>query len=99
VAVERLSISLPPDLAADIREAAEAAGWTVSVWVMNAARDRLIRDRSHDARERELEFWEMVGPIPEEDDRWAKTEVDRVKRSIHEWEAEKKDARPGQAAR
>jgi hypothetical protein len=65
--VERLSISLPPDLAADIREAAEAAGWTVSVWVLHAAEDRLARDRSRRKRSKALEeLLADVGPIPEE---------------------------------
>lgn len=65
--VERLSVSLPPDLAAEIRAAAEAAGWSVSVWVIHAAEDRLVRDRSRELRSRALdELMEMVGPIPDD---------------------------------
>jgi hypothetical protein len=60
-------VSFPPDLAADVREAAEAAGWSVSVWMMNAARDRLVEDRSQRTRSTALEeLLEMVGPIPDE---------------------------------
>ena len=39
---ERLTISLDPDLAADVRAAAEADARSVSSWVADAARRRLL---------------------------------------------------------
>jgi hypothetical protein len=65
--VHRLSVSVPVDLAADIREAAEAAGWSVSVWLVRAAEDRLELERQEHRQSRALdELLERVGPIPEE---------------------------------
>ena len=42
VASERLTIRLDPELAADVREAAEADSRTVSSWLADAARRRLL---------------------------------------------------------
>ncbi len=40
--MERLSLSLPEDLAARIREAAQADGSTLSAWLARAAESRLL---------------------------------------------------------
>lgn len=42
VASERLTISLDPELAADVRDAAEADSRSVSSWLADAARRRLL---------------------------------------------------------
>lgn len=40
--MERLSLSLPEDLAARIRDAAQADGSTLSAWLARAAESRLL---------------------------------------------------------
>lgn len=40
--MERLSLSLPADLAARIRDAAQAEGSTLSAWLARAAESRLL---------------------------------------------------------
>lgn len=40
--MERLSLSLPEDLAARIRDAAHADGSTLSAWLVRAAESRLL---------------------------------------------------------
>ncbi len=40
--MERLSLSLPEDLAARIRDAAKADGSTLSAWLARAAESRLL---------------------------------------------------------
>ena len=42
MASERLTVSLDPDLAADVRAAAEADSRSVSSWLADAARRRLL---------------------------------------------------------
>ena len=42
VGSERLTISLDPELAADVRDAAEADSRSVSSWLADAARQRLL---------------------------------------------------------
>ena len=42
VASERLTVSLDPELAADVRDAAEADSRSVSSWLADAARRRLL---------------------------------------------------------
>jgi hypothetical protein len=43
VKVEKLSISMPPELGDDIRSAAERAGMSVSAWLAEAAATELRR--------------------------------------------------------
>jgi hypothetical protein len=65
---ERLSISLPDDVAAMIRAHADKAGWSISTWIVNAARlqaenDRLIADGLAASNQ-----WEAVhGQLTEEE--------------------------------
>lgn len=61
MAVSKLAISLPPDLAEQVRESAEAKQQTVSGWLAEAAQKRLraeALDRFLDDLDREL------GPVP-----------------------------------
>lgn len=47
--MERLSLSLPEDLAARIRDAARAEGSTLSAWLARAAESRLLLRNAADA--------------------------------------------------
>lgn len=52
---ERLAVSLDPDLAADVRAAAEADSRSVSSWLAGAARRRLLTQGSSTL----LDEWEV----------------------------------------
>lgn len=64
---ERLSISLPDDMAAAIREQAEKAGWSVSAWIAHAANVQSERERRiAEGLRATQEFEQEYGPIPED---------------------------------
>jgi hypothetical protein len=52
--VERLSLTMDPELVAAVRAAAERAGLTLSAWLSQAAADRLRNDLLGEA----LDRWE-----------------------------------------
>lgn len=54
--MERLSISLPDQLARDIREAALAGGAGVSAWLARAAETQLLLERAAET----IRTWEEV---------------------------------------
>ncbi len=65
---DKMSISLPADLAAQVREAARSAGVPLSRWVADAAAQRA----RFEAFDRFLEEWEREhGPITAEELRQA----------------------------
>jgi hypothetical protein len=67
--VQRLSISVPPDLEAQIRDAAAEAGVSVSTWLAHAAEHAAKTQAGRRAvREYEAEH----GPLPEEERREAR---------------------------
>lgn len=60
--MERLSLSLPEDLAARIRDAAHADGSTLSAWLARAAESRLLlRNASQAIADWEREHGEITG--------------------------------------
>jgi hypothetical protein len=69
MAVHRLSISVPPELAAQIRDAAAEAGVSVSTWLARAAEHAAkIQAGRRAVREYEAEH----GPLPEAERREAR---------------------------
>lgn len=70
--VDRLSITMDPDLGRAVREAAARTGMSVSAWLAAAAADRLRNDLLGAA----LDAWEAeVGPFSDE-------ELDAAARSL-----------------
>jgi hypothetical protein len=62
--VDRLSITLEPELGAAVRDAAARAGISVSAWLARAASDRLRNDLLGEA----LDRWEAeAGPFSDEE--------------------------------
>lgn len=62
--MERLSLSLPEDLAARIRDAAHADGSTLSAWLARAAESRLLLRNASQA----IAAWEREhGAISDEE--------------------------------
>lgn len=62
MAVDRLSVTLEPELGAAVREAATAEDTSVSAWLAAAAADRLRQQRLRAA----LDAWEAEdGPLTE----------------------------------
>jgi hypothetical protein len=60
--VDKLSVSLEPDLAEAIKRAAASRSVNVSAWLADAARDRLRNEALGDA----IETWEREhGPLTE----------------------------------
>ena len=59
-----LIISLPPDLAAEVREAAEEDGQNTSAWLVDAARRRL---KARGLREVVAEYEALHGAFTEEE--------------------------------
>lgn len=59
-----LIVSLPPDLAADVREAAEEDGQRMSTWLADAARRRL---KARGLRQVVAEWEAFNGPFTEEE--------------------------------
>jgi hypothetical protein len=61
MAVEKLAISLPPELLAEVRSDAESCGETVSGWLADAAARKLRRRAAQNAlREFEAEHGEIT---------------------------------------
>lgn len=70
--VRKLSISVPPEIAELIKEAAAEEGKSVSAWVATAAAEQAQRARKHAeakaaAQEMVAEYEAEFGKIPEED--------------------------------
>lgn len=71
MAVQRLSISVTPDLQAQIRDAAAEAGVSVSTWLAQAA-ERAAKIQAGRRAVREYEYEAEHGPLPEEERREAR---------------------------
>jgi hypothetical protein len=64
VQVDRLSITMPPDVGSAVRDAAARQGISVSAWLVRAAEDRLRNELLGAA----LDAWEAEdGPFTEEE--------------------------------
>jgi hypothetical protein len=78
MAVQKLSIALDEELAAEARASAARAGTTVSAWVARAARDALVRERGL----RAVADWESEhGAITAAERRRADAVLDRIPRA------------------
>lgn len=62
--VDRLSVTMPPEIGASVRRSASERGISVSAWLSEAAADRVRNERLGAA----LDQWETeVGPLTEEE--------------------------------
>lgn len=65
--VQRMSISLPPEVAEIVRQAAARAGKSVSAWLADAAVERAEHEAGlADGRAAMAEYEAEYGPLPEE---------------------------------
>lgn len=79
---KKRSISMPPDLDAEIEEAARASGMTYSAWLAAAARKEfLIRDGLAGVVEFEREHGAFTDTELAEADAWAEGAIGRSRRS------------------
>lgn len=71
--VRRISISVPSEVEADIKAAAEQAGTSVSTWLAEAATEKAERQAQvSDGLQAMREYEEEFGALPEESHRWAR---------------------------